>query len=219
MAINVFGSGLNSDVLRATVLGKVEDLVYNDFHYHDLVIDGRFDKKQFAGHASIDDPNIAFNFEGVVNLSDSSSRFRFQADIDTINFNALGFTPTRLGVKGYLESDFNGTFPDNMKGNILGTKLRFSNLTDQYLIDSFLILSDFSQQNQRNLQIQSKLLKAKMDGDFTLAGLTGFFYEYFNQYFPLEIQQFDTGFNQYSTGRHHQKHQTIRKILLLTSIL
>ncbi|MBK8501275.1 MAG: translocation/assembly module TamB domain-containing protein [Saprospiraceae bacterium] len=191
MAINVFGSGLNSDVLRATVLGKVEDLVYNDFHYHDLVIDGRFDKKQFAGHASIEDPNIAFNFEGVVNLSDSSSRFRFRADIDTINFNALGFTPNRLGVKGYLESDFNGTFPDNMKGNVLGTKLRFSNLTDHYLIDSFLVLSDFSQQNQRSLQIQSKLLNAKMEGDFTLAGISDFFYEYFNQYFPLQIQQFE----------------------------
>lgn len=186
--INIFGSGLNAEVLRATVLGEVQELVYNDYHYRDLLIDGRFDKRQFAGSASIDDPNIAFDFEGLVNLHDSMSRFRFRASIDTLNFKALGFLPTQLAMKGYLESDFSGSSADNMKGRILGIRLLFSNLTDEYLMDSLLLLSDFSQQNKRSLEIHSDLINGTMEGDFSLAGLAGFFRNYTNKYFPIDLR-------------------------------
>ncbi|MCB0665075.1 MAG: translocation/assembly module TamB domain-containing protein [Saprospiraceae bacterium] len=186
MAINVFGNGLDPDVLRATVLGSVDDLVYNDFHYHDLVIDGRFDKRQFAGHASIDDPNIAFNFEGVVNLNDSLSRYRFRAMVDTINLNALGFVSSKFGFSGNIQSDFTGTFPDNIKGNIIGRELEFSNLSERYHMDSLMINSDFTNRLQRNLDIQSDILQAEMNGNFSIGELGLFLKDYVNQYFPLK---------------------------------
>ncbi len=188
MDINVFGNGLKSDVLRATVLGEVEDLEFRGYHYHDLLIDGRFDKRQFAGHASIDDPNVAFDFEGLVHLDDSSSRFRFRAVVDTIDFNALQFLPMKLGMKGYLEADFSGSSPDDVKGMILGTRLQFSNLTDRYQLDSFLLLSDFSQQNERRLEIQSDLAAGILQGEFSLEGLSRYFSSYTNKYFPIRLE-------------------------------
>jgi translocation and assembly module TamB len=188
MDINLFGNGLQSDVLRATVLGEVEHLDYRGYHYQDLLIDGRFDKRQFAGHASIDDPNVAFDFDGLVSLEDSLSRFRFRALIDTIDFNALQFLPMKLGMKGYLEADFSGTSPDEIKGMILGTRLQFSNLTDSYQLDSLLLLSDFSQQDERSLEIQSDLAKGILQGDFTLEGLSRFITSYTNRYFPIRLE-------------------------------
>jgi len=189
MDVNIFGNGLSKDVLRVTVLGEVQDLEYKGYHYRDLIIDGRFDKKQFAGHASVEDPNVSFDFEGVVNLDDSLSRFRFNAYIDTINFTALGFLETQLGVSGRLYSDFSGSNPDNMKGEIFATKLSLSNRDQFYLMDSLLIFSDFTNENDRSLEVRSPLVQGNIQGRFSPSEIPAYFTEYFNQYFPLSLDQ------------------------------
>ncbi|MCB0686703.1 MAG: translocation/assembly module TamB domain-containing protein, partial [Saprospiraceae bacterium] len=187
MSVNIFGNGLKPEQLRATVLGKVNDLVYNDFHYQNLEIDGRFDKRQFAGHASIEDPNISFNFEGVVNVNDSSSRYRFQADVDTINLNALGFISNKLGFSGKIESDFSGSFPDNIRGHVRAHDLLFSNLSEKYKMDSLVLYSDYGSQNHRSLEIRSDILNAKMEGIFNLNSMSKYVRDYINNYFPTDL--------------------------------
>ena len=184
--LNIFGSGLQPDVLRATVLGQVQELVYKGYHYHDIEIDGRFDKKQFAGHASIDDPNIDLKFEGVVNLSDSLSRFRFNARIDTINFTKLGFLEPQLGLSGRVVSDFRGKDADSMKGSILATNLSLSNLSDHYHLDSITVLSDYTNQDERLFEVKSDLANGNIQGQFTLQVLPSFFMDYINSYFPID---------------------------------
>ncbi|NND31496.1 MAG: AsmA family protein [Saprospiraceae bacterium] len=194
--VNIFGSGLQPDVLRATVLGKVQELVYNGYHYHDLEIDGRFDKRQFAGHASIQDPNVDFDFEGVVDLNDSLARFRFNAAIDTINLTKLGFITPQLGFSGKIISDFRGKNADSMKGNILATNLSFSNLSEHFKLDSLLLLSDYTNQEERVLELKSDLVNGSIKGAFTLQQLPAFFLKSIDQYFPINADKViaDTSF-------------------------
>lgn len=187
MGVNIFGSGLDTDVLRATVLGEITDLEYNGYHYSNLNLDGRFDKKQFAGHASIEDPNIDFDFEGVVNFSDSLSRFRFKSNIDTINFRPLGLLDKQIGLRGKLAADFSGKSIDNLKGNILATSLDFSNLDDQFHLDTMKILSDFTKNGNHTLAIHSDLIKGETRGEFYIAELVTFLKQHINNYFKTDL--------------------------------
>ena len=189
MDINVFGNGFNEDVLRATVLGEVRDLEYNGYHYKDLLIDGRFDKRQFAGHASIEDPNVDFDFEGVVNWSDSLSRFRFRTNIDTVNLTTLGFVNTQLGLSGRIKSDFRGRSLDDMQGHILGQNLSFSNLEEAYTIDSFQIVSDQISTLDRRISVKSDLANGYVKGQFEIENLIAYLIDYADKFFPVRNRE------------------------------
>ena len=188
LEVNVFGHGLDFDNLRATVLGEVQELEYRKYIYHNVNVDGRFIQRKFVGTASIDDPNLRVDYEGVVNFADSAARFRFDAIIDTIDFAALNLAAEPLGTKAIISSDFYGNDFNSMQGEIFISDLVFNNGSRSHQTDSFYIFSDNKETDKRELLVQSPHLQATVQGQFSPTELPSIFAAFFDQYFPFSNQ-------------------------------
>ncbi|NND08975.1 MAG: AsmA family protein [Saprospiraceae bacterium] len=185
MDVYSYGQGLNESNLKTVVIGDVEHLDLLGYAYEGLELDGRFDKKQFSGHAEISDENIDFDFEGVISLSDSISKFRFKSRVDTINFKALNLLDTELGLSARLRSDFRGPDLYSMDGGIKATGLSLSNLTHSYRIDALDITAEMVPGEGREIKIESDILDGFIKGDFTIGDLPSMMKSYVNNYFPI----------------------------------
>ncbi len=188
LEVNIFGSGLDFDHLRATVLGSVQELEYRNYLYRDLNVDGRFIQRKFVGNASVADPNLGMRYEGVVNFADSSARFKFDLNVDTINFMALNLSPQPLGMRAFVSSDFYGNDFNSMQGEVFISDLILNNAFNHHLTDSIYIFSDNEQANARKLKIRSPHFIADVDGSFTPAELPALFVSIFDQYFPFSAE-------------------------------
>ncbi len=186
MNVHSYGQGLDFTNLKTVVMGEVGHFDFNGYSYQGLQLDGRFDKKQFAGHAEIDDENIKFDFEGVINLADTLSKFRFRSVIDTIDFRALNLMDQELAMSARVNSDFRGNGYLNMKGDVLIRELTLSNLNHTYKTDSIYIASDNSVATQKKITVESEILSGFIEGDYNLVNLPALFRDYANEYFPLE---------------------------------
>ncbi len=186
MDVYSYGQGLDEHTLKTVVMGEVQHLDLQGYAYEGLNLDGRFDKKQFSGHAAIEDENIDVDFEGVISLSDTLSKFRFKTRIDTINFKALHLLDTELGMKARIRSDFRGSSFYEMDGAITATNVKFSNLEDVFKVDTIYLSSTALDQKNRNIDVTSDFVNGFIKGDFSLVQIPAALRDYVNNYFPVE---------------------------------
>ena len=65
----------------ANVVGNVTQLGFNDYIYDSLRLDGRLRNRQFDGRITARDPNLDFDFSGLVDFNDSIPRYDFTMDL------------------------------------------------------------------------------------------------------------------------------------------
>ncbi len=61
----------------AHITGQVSQLAFNGYVYDSLRLDGRLRNKEFNGHIAARDPNLHFDFSGLVDLNGSVPRYDF----------------------------------------------------------------------------------------------------------------------------------------------
>lgn len=104
----------------ANVIGNVSQLGFNGYVYDSLRLDGRLRNKQFDGLITARDPNLDFDFSGLVDLNDSIPRYDFtlalrRADLVRLHVNrrdSLSQLAARLSARG------SGRSLDDMNGRI-----------------------------------------------------------------------------------------------------
>lgn len=185
MDVNAFGYGLDSDSLRATVLGEVKEFTFNNYNYQGLRIDGRFDKMQFAGNAQMEDENLSFEYDGVIDLG-ASAKFKFDASIDTIDLQALNLLDQPFRLSTRISSDFKGDQFDKMKGDVTLRNIHMSNLEETYSTDRIYIVSDNQNDEDKRFLVESEFLNLALEGKFILQDLPQLLVRYVDYYFPLD---------------------------------
>ncbi|MFN7117972.1 MAG: translocation/assembly module TamB domain-containing protein [Saprospiraceae bacterium] len=186
LAIAVKGSGLTPKDLVAELEGVITAFDYNNYEYNNVRVDGRVERQQFTGEASIRDPNINFAFNGNVNLNDSLPVFNFVADIDTINLNQLNFYPTPLGISANITADFIGLNLDDLDGTLRIADLAIANDTASYQTDSIILRSSEPDTTGKLLTLRSDFINAQVSGDYNLADLPKIIQNFVNDYFPVD---------------------------------
>ena len=68
-------------VADANVVGNVTQLGFNDYVYDSLRLDGRLRNREFDGRITARDPNLDFDFFGLVDFNDSVPRYDFTMDL------------------------------------------------------------------------------------------------------------------------------------------
>lgn len=111
----------------ARVVGSVSQLGFNDYVYDSLRLDGRLRNKQFDGLVTARDPNLDFDFSGLVDFNDTIPRYDFtlalhHADLARLHINrrdSLSQLAARLSARG------SGRSLDDMNGRVRVTGLRY----------------------------------------------------------------------------------------------
>ncbi|ELR73198.1 hypothetical protein C900_05247 [Fulvivirga imtechensis AK7] len=200
---DVDGEGFDPADMKAKIKGKVSSFVYNSYNYNNLDINGRVEGMQFQGDLAMDDPNLDFDFQGLVNLNDSIPQYSFTLNLQALDMQALNFSQEDLKIRARVVSDIRGSTIQNINGTLEIEDMVISREEDIYRLDTFL-LSATTDKEITDISIFSNIIDAQFNGNFDLATLPEVFEKHINRYYSLtdvpdvsELapQQFDFNIN------------------------
>jgi hypothetical protein len=186
LELNLEGQGLSLDSLNGAVDATLGNLTFSGYDYQRVKINGTINEMQFRGKASMDDPNLTFDFDGLVNLNAEVPVFEFEATVDTVDLAALKLSKDTLQFSVDIKSNFRGNNIDDFLGDAILNDLHLSSSTKHFHLDSLLLKASQTSTNNKVLRVRSDLLSATFTGDFKLLDLPVLFENYVNDYFPIK---------------------------------
>jgi len=185
LTVEADGAGMTLDDLDAQIRLHVADAAYNSYTYRDLDLQGRFSGKQFDGQIAMNDPNVRFDFEGLVNLNDSVPVMNFKAALDTLDLYATHLLSFPLRVRMEMDADLTGSSVDDILGNLNIRNLQLANDSATWSADSIIFKAEVLENKDRNLELESPVVRMQLSGNYQVANLPKIFMNFGDQYFPF----------------------------------
>nr|WP_199156027.1 translocation/assembly module TamB domain-containing protein [Pedobacter sp. ASV2] len=182
-SLYVKGRGTELKNLSENINGDVDYIDFNNYRYHNVKVDGTFDKKYFDGKLSINDKNVKLVFDGGVNLNPKLPVFNFNATITKAKLKALKLLSDSLMVDAKFTTNFSGTNLNNIEGRLLIQEIRLQNPKGIYHVDSVQLLANGAGVN-RNLTIKSDILDASITGEYDLNSIGSYYKAIAKTYIP-----------------------------------
>ena len=170
-SLNVEGRGFNKETINSNITGTIDSFVFQAYSYTDLEVSGVLKNKIFNGQLGIDDPNMKFNFEGLVDFSEQENSYDFSAAIEYANLNALNFVQrdSISVLNGQMTMDMKGTTIDDVYGTIIFKNALYQNQNDSYAFKDFEITSEFENNKLRTIRINSpEIVQGSLKGKFAI---------------------------------------------------
>ena len=147
---------IGRDYADAQLAGTVEQLVFNDYSYDTLRFDGRLYNRQFDGRITANDPNLKFDFAGLVDLNDSVPRYDFllalrHADLARLHINrrdSLSQLAARFSARS------SGRSLDDLNGIVRVTDARYRYNGKTLTVNNFALLGR-NTANSKFIELQS----------------------------------------------------------------
>ena len=111
----IFNISLEGQHYRGTkpeifLKGLISSFEFKQYSYENIHLDGEYNKGDFKGKISLDDPNALVAIDGNVNLSSRIPSFKLTASVADFNPHQLHLTPkyedTKFSLK--VKADFQG---------------------------------------------------------------------------------------------------------------
>ena len=185
----IIKTGKNTN-FESKINAKIHSLLFRNYNYNNLIINGNLTKNTFEGNASIDDENGKLNFHGNVELDRENSKFHFNADV-------RDFRPNRLNlIKNYpdlalnfgVDADFEGNQIEKMRGDIIFEPITIEN-NGVFSLKKLSIESK-PQDNFLTTTIESDLINGCLSGNYSLATLPADFMNALAVYMPILQEKF-----------------------------
>ncbi|MCF8222590.1 MAG: translocation/assembly module TamB domain-containing protein [Bacteroidales bacterium] len=158
----VTGSGLERSSLNARVDADVSKLFLNSYTYHGLNIDGTFSDQVLEGMVGLEDENLVFGFDGLVNLKPGKEKYQFRLDLQGANLQGLNFSKDDIRIGLVAEADVYGPVND-LHGRVDLSGINAVREEELYVLDS--LSAVFSNvPGCSELQFNSNFLKADYKG-------------------------------------------------------
>ncbi len=196
--VDIDGSGMTKENLNANIDGKIESLFFNDYYYNTISLNGQFKKETFNGQIAINDKNLAFDFKGLIDLTEVSPSSNFELNVDRAKLAKLNLynrNDSTSNLRFSAKLNTQGDDFDLMSGSLFLDSVFYQDKAVTAFIENFLIENQIIN-NQRELSIQSSLLDAKLEGQFNLIHLINDFKEDFNQALTDDLKTKSTAYRQ-----------------------
>jgi len=182
-SLYVKGRGTELRDLTEKINGDVAYIDFNNYRYHNVKIDGTFNKKYFDGKLSINDRNVKLVFDGGVNLNPKLPVFNFNATISKARLKALKLLKDSLQVDAKFTTNFSGTNLNNISGKLLIEQIRLQNPKGSYSVDSVQLMAEGTG-TSRVLDIRSDILDASIKGEYDLNSIVSYYKAIAKTYIP-----------------------------------
>ncbi|MBC7874335.1 MAG: translocation/assembly module TamB domain-containing protein, partial [Ferruginibacter sp.] len=182
----VKGSGFSEKSRNSIIDGTIRYADYNNYRYQNITVKGQLDKKRFEGVASIRDNNADLILNGVIDFNTITPTFDLVADVVKANLKNLKLTKDSVTFAGKLNFNFTGSSLDNFLGHARISEGEITRNGERLPFDSLVVLSEYIN-NIKTLTALSNEFEAKVEGDFSLAGLPYAFTYFLNKYYPAYV--------------------------------
>jgi len=181
------GTGLKTGTLNATLDGTISSLVFNNYTYQQIKVNGAVAKKKFNGELIAGDPNLGMHLNGLIDFSQVQPKFDFTAEVSKADLSKLHFTNQPVEFNGKFKCNFTGDDIDNFLGNASiydasvfknGQRVSFDSLTlESSIID-----------NNKTITVVSNEFDGAIVGEFSIKDLPASFQTFLNKYYPSYIK-------------------------------
>jgi len=165
----VDGSVLPNQTLNSSLNGVFNELSIGDKLFKNILINGRTNNDVFTGNIYSKNKDLIFDFNGLVDYSESLKKLNFSVNIDnyqiddTNNFDNYQIDDTN-NFKGTLIINLEGTSVENLKGSIIFSDSYYNNSVNSYFINNLKISSLFGN-DERIINISSESVNGYIKGD------------------------------------------------------
>lgn len=182
------GQGFQWSTLSANVDGYISQIVYNNYHYENIVARGSINKKLFSGYASVNDSNARFTLEGIVDFTGKVPRFDFVSNVERLNLKPLNLSKENYSFSGNLDFDFSSSSLDNFLGDAKITNAVVVKDGKRIPVDSLIVNSRYVN-GVKHLTAHSNEFDGQITGAFSLEDLPASFSLFLNKYYPAYIKE------------------------------
>ncbi len=145
------------------VTANISGIQLFGYRYKNTFADFKFGRKNFNGFISVADTNLRLNFEGKINLSDST--FRFRTEIDTFKLKPVNISPLDITTALKINADFKGLDLDKIEGYVNCQNIKSSYENRLFSLKEFYIgITELKAGNKRFL-INSDIIRARVEGN------------------------------------------------------
>ncbi|RED49578.1 uncharacterized protein DUF490 [Seonamhaeicola aphaedonensis] len=204
---DVDGNGFLTDNLDTQVKGEIYQILYNNYNYSGIKVAGNVRNKIFDGNLIVNDRNLQFNFNGLVDFSEKVKKYDFEANVDYANLRILNFVKkdSISILKSRVKMNMNSSTLDDAYGKISFNNTTYTNEHDAYYFDQFDISSRFDE-SIRYVEFRSPdIIEGDLKGRFVFRDLKKLFENsighIYTNYIPHKInatQSIDFNFKIYN---------------------
>jgi hypothetical protein len=178
------GKGLDINTIEAKITAEVTEIFLNGYNYQNLILDGDASGKEFAGLVSLNDKNIAFDFDGRINLNPNRERYKFNLNFKGANLQKLHFTKDDIRVGLTATADLEGETLNKLNGKAGISNIVVVRGDKVYELDSLLFAS-INESGKSELNFSSALVGIKYSGTLSPINLVAEITAFANRYFPF----------------------------------
>lgn len=180
----VKGSGFTLDNIDTRIEGTVASAIYNGYKYQGLNVNGHLKLRQFSGNISMNDPNLDFDFDGLVNLNDTVPEYSFTLDLKALDLQALNFAEEQFQIRAKVMADISLSSVQDINGTLEIDNFLINKADKAYPIDTFMLAS-IANEERTDISLFSKVLDAQFTGNFNLETLSEVLKQHFNRYYSF----------------------------------
>ena len=193
--LEVEGSGFSKKSIDAKVSGLINSFIFETYNYQNITLSGNFKNPLFDGSMLIDDPNLKFEFNGLVDISEELNRFDFNANVDFAELKQLNIIK-RDSISifaGKVDMEMIGNDFNTLFGTIAFKETFYQNEIDNFYFDDFKITS-YQEDLKRIIKINSPdIITGFIDGEFLIEEIPSLFINgigsVYTNFRPLKISK------------------------------
>ena len=184
--VNIKGVGLTLNTLKTSVQGNINNLVFKDYTYKSMNVEGVFQKKQFDGTVKIDDDNISLITTVKMDFKGDLPHFNVLGDLAKSDFQKLNLYKKRLEISGLFDLNFSGKNIDQFLGSVKIYNTNILHDSVRVNLDSLTLESGF-ENGKRSLALKSNEVDALIEGRYNILDLPNAFQLFLHNYYPAYI--------------------------------
>ncbi len=199
MNLQIEGQGIERENIKAKAKGRIDQFEFRKYSYQGIVINGGFSDQVFGGELSVNDENLKFDFEGLIDASKKLPISDFNLDLKWAYLNKLNLLSDRDSLaKLSFDANFNllGSKLDNIEGIAEVKKLDYEENEVNHHVESIELKAE-KKTNEKKLSLKSSILSAEISGKYNIEDLPEIVRSYFKLFVPKneEISLRDQNFN------------------------
>lgn len=172
----------------ANLQGKVTSFQFRNYTYRNMQVDGLYSDGEFNGDIGLDDENLAFQFNGLMDFTQELPVANCVLRIDRLHLGNLHLSEKYADacLSGILTLNGSGNSPDNINGYayIDSLLLKRTDTDRRLLMRQMRILAETGEGEKTNLKINSDFLNANMSGYYRYSQLPHAFTRLMVKYIP-----------------------------------
>lgn len=166
--LKIDAAGQSFRDMSANLEGVINAIEIRGYTYENLMINGFLDENLFEGQLSGDHEDLAFDFVGDINLQEKVPQFDFDLALHRADLTKLNLIKSEsiTNVTGKVVTHLRGKNIDDMVGQLKLNDLVLYKDQDSLAVDSITFYAQ-ELENGKSYEIQSNLMNAQMQGNFT----------------------------------------------------